>query len=85
MGSKSDIAKQIVDILPAADILIDLFAGGCAITHAALLSGKWKKIINLYIFPSALLVIYIARYYSFFTNPMWSSFATYHTIFEALL
>ena len=45
MGSKSDIAKNIVDILPAADILIDLFAGGCAITHAALLSGKWKKII----------------------------------------
>ncbi|MBQ2336255.1 MAG: DNA adenine methylase, partial [Victivallales bacterium] len=34
MGSKSDIAKQIVDILPAADTLVDLFAGGCAITHA---------------------------------------------------
>lgn len=45
MGSKSDIAKQIVDILPAADTLVDLFAGGCAITHAALLSGKWKRII----------------------------------------
>ena len=45
MGSKSDIAKQIVDILPTADTLVDLFAGGCAITHAALLSGKWKRII----------------------------------------
>ena len=45
MGSKNDLAKRIVDILPAADTLVDLFAGGCAITHAALLSGKWKRII----------------------------------------
>ena len=53
--------------------------------HANCEEGKWKRIINLYIFPAVLLVIYIARYYSFFANPMWSSFATYHTIFEALL
>ena len=44
-GSKSRIAKWVVDLLPASDCLVDLFAGGCAITHAALLSGKWKRII----------------------------------------
>lgn len=44
-GSKSSIAEWIVDHLPSADVLVDVFAGGCAITHCAALSGKFKKII----------------------------------------
>lgn len=41
-GSKNKIAKEIVDQLPAAKHFYDLFAGGCAVTHAAMLSGKYK-------------------------------------------
>ena len=48
-------------------------------------SGKWRKLINLYLFPGLIFAIYLARYYTFFTNPMWESFNTYHTIFEAIL
>jgi hypothetical protein len=44
-GSKNRIAKWVVDILPASDTLVDLFAGGCAVTHAAILSHKWKRVI----------------------------------------
>lgn len=44
-GSKNKIAREIIEQIPAADCFIDLFAGGCAITHAALLSGKFKRII----------------------------------------
>ncbi len=44
-GSKSKLADWIVDLLPAGEILIDLMAGGCAVTHAALLSDKWGKVI----------------------------------------
>lgn len=44
-GSKSRIAAWIVEHLPAADCLYDLFAGGCAVTHAAWLSGKFKRIV----------------------------------------
>lgn len=44
-GSKSKIAADIVAVLPSADTFVDLFAGGCAITHAALLSGKYKTVI----------------------------------------
>lgn len=44
-GSKNTIAMDIVNMLPPGDVLVDTFAGGCAITHAALLSGKWKRII----------------------------------------
>lgn len=43
-GSKNKIAEKIIDILPQADNFYDLFAGGCAITHCALLSGKYKHI-----------------------------------------
>ena len=41
-GSKNKIAKEIVEQLPAAKHFYDLFAGGCAVTHAAMLSGKYK-------------------------------------------
>ena len=45
-GSKNLIAEKIIRVLPSAENFYDLFAGGCAITHAALLYGKWK---NLYV------------------------------------
>ena len=44
-GSKNRIAKKILDVLPAAPVLYDVFCGGCAITHAALLSGKYKSVV----------------------------------------
>lgn len=44
-GSKNKIAKWVIEQLPEADTFVDLFAGGCAVTHAALESGKYKHII----------------------------------------
>ena len=44
-GSKSSIAQWVVDNLPPAGVFVDLFAGGCAVTHAAMLSGKFSKYI----------------------------------------
>lgn len=44
-GSKNRIAKKILDVLPPAPVLYDVFAGGCAITHAALLSGKYGRVV----------------------------------------
>lgn len=44
-GSKSRIAHWVVDHLPRGRVLIDAFAGGCAITHRALLSNKWQTLI----------------------------------------
>ncbi len=45
LGSKNDIAQKIIDLLPPADTFVDLFAGGCAMTHCAMLSGKYKHFI----------------------------------------
>ena len=42
-GSKNKIAQWIIDSLPPADNFYDLFGGGGAITHCAMLSGKWKN------------------------------------------
>ena len=44
-GSKSKIADWVVDHLPDGKTLVDLFAGGCAVTHAAILAGKWENFI----------------------------------------
>ena len=38
--------------------------------------------VNRYVLPCTIRMIYILRYYSFFTNPMWASFRTYRTIFS---
>lgn len=44
-GSKNAIAAHIVgEFLPPSECLVDIFAGGCAITHAALEEG-WHKVI----------------------------------------
>lgn len=43
MGSKNSIAHLIINFLPKQENFYDLFAGGCAITHCALILGKWEN------------------------------------------
>lgn len=43
-GSKSKLAEKIVALFPPATHIYDVFAGGCAVTHAALLSGKFEHV-----------------------------------------
>ena len=49
MGSKNRISKELITEIiwnePNAEIFVDLFAGGCAMSHAALLSRRFKKVI----------------------------------------
>lgn len=45
MGSKSRIAQWVLDILPPAHTLVDIFFGGGAITHCAMEAGKYDKYI----------------------------------------
>lgn len=48
MGSKSKIAEkllsEIINTKPEAEIFIDLFAGGCAMSHGAMINGAFKKV-----------------------------------------
>lgn len=45
MGSKNKICDWVVGQLPKADVLVDLFAGGFAVSHYAIVSGKFKRVI----------------------------------------
>ena len=44
-GNKSRIADRIIHLLPEGDRLVDLFGGGGAITHCAMLSDKWNSFL----------------------------------------
>jgi site-specific DNA-adenine methylase len=44
MGSKSGIVEKFFPLFPKADNFYDLFSGGCAVTHYALLSKKYKNV-----------------------------------------
>ena len=44
-GSKNKIAKDIINFLPSGKRLVDLFGGGMAITHCAMLSDKWGNFL----------------------------------------
>lgn len=46
MGSKNKIVKALISQLPSAKYFVDLFAGGCAMTHGAMLSGKYERFIT---------------------------------------
>lgn len=44
MGSKGPLAKWVLQKIPKADHLYDLFGGGFAISHCAAMSEKWKNV-----------------------------------------
>ena len=44
-GSKAAIAEWVVSNLPSSNTFVDLFAGGCAVTHAAMVSGRFGRFI----------------------------------------
>ncbi len=44
-GSKNGIVPWVLSNIPAGDTFVDLFAGGCAVTHGALLSKKYEHFI----------------------------------------
>lgn len=62
-GSKSGIAERLIEIIPSAETFVDAFAGGCAMTHCAMLSGKYKKFVcnDIGPYPAAFLQCIIHR------------------------
>lgn len=44
-GSKNGVAPRIVDAMPGAETFVDLFFGGGSVSHAAMLSGKYRNFI----------------------------------------
>ena len=74
-GSKNGIATWIVENLPSCEVFVDLFFGGGAITHCAMLSGKWKKFIANDIDPRLTVLFKDCAYGKYTTenHPEWVS------------
>lgn len=74
-GSKNTIARWVVDHLPDGEVLVDLFCGGCAVTHAALESGRYKRVIanDLHGDVPALFLAAVRGGYTPETRPEWIS------------
>lgn len=86
-GSKNTIARQIVAFLPAAPVLIDICAGGCAVTHAALeacegFAPKWERVIANDVDPMPLRLFQdaIAGRYTRETEKRWISREDFHRL-----
>lgn len=45
IGSKNAIASKVIGALPGAEAFVDVFAGGCSMTHAAMLSGRYSRFV----------------------------------------
>lgn len=45
LGRKNKIAADLVEHLPSAPVFYDVFAGGCAVTHAAMQSGRFGRFV----------------------------------------
>lgn len=62
----------------------------CRVQQSPALVYRDKKMLtiwniaNKYVLPVLILLVYILRYYSFFSNPMWGSFQEYRTILDLL-
>ena len=44
-GSKSGICKWLMEYIPVCDVFVDVFSGGCAVTHAMMLENKAKRYV----------------------------------------
>ena len=52
-GSKNRIAEKLMNVLPSGNRFVDLFSGGCAMTHCAMLSGKYNEYLCNDLYPHA--------------------------------
>lgn len=66
-----------------AIIRADLERGVIRVDRDNLPETLWN-VVNRFVLPTLVFLVYGLRYYSFFTNPSWSAFFSYHTIFSAI-
>ena len=79
-GSKNSIAEWVVSILPSSECFVDLFCGGGAVTHAAMLSNKWKCFVMNDIDGRLPILFKDCAYgkYTTKTHPEWIDRETFH-------
>ena len=79
-GSKNAIAAAVVNFLPAAETLVDICAGGCAVTHAALESGKWARVIANDVNPMPVQLFWDAVHGKYRNETRWITREEFHAL-----
>lgn len=80
MGSKNQIAEDIIDFLPSGNRLVDLFGGGGGISHCASLSGKWNSVLYNEINPLVVKAFTMAINGDFDNEKRWISKEEFHRL-----
>lgn len=86
VGSTLSVLAFRMSMLTRVEMYFDLFSI-VALPRMLLRPRKDSALpglINNWLFPSAIVLILVLRYYSFFHNAMWADFAVYHSILELL-
>ena len=81
-GSKNRIAKDIIELLPDGHRFVDLFAGGCAMTHAALTSGKYDCALTNDKFPVIGVDLFKMAVNGEFDDPKYLGLVGYNEFYE---
>lgn len=82
-GSKNKIAKRLIEHLPATETFVDLFFGGGAVTHAAMLSGKYHSFIANDINSALIPFFRDAAAGKYHNEQRWVSHEAYAQLYEA--
>lgn len=75
---------EIYSIIIIPYIITNNKVDGKIIIYGSSMLKTIKELLNRYILPCLIILIWGLRYYSFFANSMWEAFREYHTIFSLL-
>ena len=75
---------DIFAIVALPSIFMEVRSRGPVIVNRRNVLITFWDCINRYAIPPLIVIIYLLRYYSFFTNPEWDAFFTYRTVFLLL-
>ena len=75
------MVKWVVEHLPGGDRLVDLFAGGCAVTHYGMVSERWPKFLANDI-DSGPELFYCAAHGRYHDDRRWFSRADFYALKE---
>lgn len=81
-GTKNRLAERIIDKLPAGERFVDLFAGGCAMTHAAIASGKYKRVLCNDKYPLIGIELFKMAVAGEFDDPKYAVIPSYDEFYE---
>ena len=84
MLTRLQIYFEIFSVVALPIIFMQVQSRGNVVVNRRNVLITYGDCLNKYVMPALIVVIYLLRYYSFFTNDLWEPFFTYRSIFSLL-